>query len=138
LAIVPYLRVSDKDDLSVRALLVVGCDGLDNSCGSLKCRVVVADATAGGSSSTCRVDDGFRAGSGVSGGNLVYKTTCGTEAIVLGDSRLACAEDVDFGAVLPLGELNGGGNGQADEGKSCSGCDLHCGRWFIRVEVCEV
>ena len=42
-----HLRVTDKDDLGAGALLVVGCNSLDDGCSSLGSRVVVADASAG-------------------------------------------------------------------------------------------
>lgn len=40
-----YLRVSDEDNLGAGALLVVGCDSLDDGSGSLGGRVVIADAS---------------------------------------------------------------------------------------------
>jgi fermentation-respiration switch protein FrsA (DUF1100 family) len=89
-----YLGVPDEYDLRARALLVVRSHGLDDSCGSLGSRVVIAHASAGRLATAGWVDDGFGAGAGVRSNHLVDKATSSTVAGTGG--RLACAKDVDF------------------------------------------
>jgi hypothetical protein len=121
---IAHLAVSNEDNLSRRALLVVGGDSLDNSSGSLRSRVVVADATASTSSTTGRVDDSLRAGTWVSGLDRIDETSSGSVAVALRQGCLTSTEDIDLGAGLPLGELDRAGSGKAGEKSSCSS-DLH-------------
>jgi len=111
----PYLRVSNEDDLGVRALLVVGSNSLNNGCSSLGSRVVVRDASAGRSSSASWVYDGFRSCTGVGALDGVYEPGGGTVAIALRQGRLTSSEDVNLWATLALGELNGAGGGETCE-----------------------
>ena len=120
-----YLRVSNEDDLSARALLVIGCDSSDDSSGSLALRTVVANTTTRCLATACRVNDGFGAGSGVCSLDLVHKTTSRSISIALRDSSLTSPEDVDPGAALPLSELDWVGNGKAEDGEGGSNGELH-------------
>ena len=115
----PYLRVSDKDDLSARALLVVGSNGLDNRCGSLGSRVVVGYASAGRASTASWVHDGFGARTRVGGLDRVYKPGSGTVAIALGLCGLTSSEDVDLGAALTLSDLDRAGGGETNKESCC-------------------
>jgi len=115
------LRVSDKDNLSARALLVVGSNGLDNRCGSLGSRVVVGYASAGRASTASWVHDGFGARTRVGGLDRVYKPGSGTVAIALGLCGLTSSEDVDLGAALTLSDLDRAGGGETNKESCCCG-----------------
>jgi hypothetical protein len=119
-----YLRVSDKNDLGTGALLVVGSNSLDNGCSSLRRRVVIRDASAGRASTASWVYDGLRSCTGVGVLDRVHEPSGGTVAIALRHGGLARSEDVDLGAALALGELNGAGGGEASKESCCCG-ELH-------------
>lgn len=75
------LAVSNKDNLGVGALLVVGCHSLHNGSGTLRRRVVVADATAVGLSTTSRIDNSLRASSRVRRLDGVDEASCSSITI---------------------------------------------------------
>jgi hypothetical protein len=110
-----YLAVSDEDNLSRRALLVVRSNSFDNRSGSLRSRVVVADTTACTSSATGWVDNGLRSGTRVGRLDRVHKTSSSSVAIALRLSGLTSAENVDFGARLPLSEFDRASGSEASE-----------------------
>jgi len=124
-----YLRVSDEDDLSVRALLVVGSNSLDNGCSSLGSRVVIGNASAGRSSTARWVYDGLRSRTRVGALDGVYESSRGTIAIALRQSSLTSSEDVNLWATLAFGELNGAGGGETCKESCCCG-ELHVDVWI--------
>jgi len=125
----PYLRVSDEDDLGVRALLVVGSNSLDNSRSSLGSRVVVGNASAGRSSTARWIYDGFGSCTGVGALDGVYEPSGGTVAIALRQGSLTSSEDVDLRAALALGELNWAGGRETCK-ESCRCSELHVDVWI--------
>ena len=124
-----YLRVSDEDDLGVRALLVVRSNSLDNSRSSLRSRVVVGNASAGRSSTARWVYDGLRSRTRVGALDGVYESSRGTIAIALRQSSLTSSEDVNLWATLAFGELNGAGGGETCKESCCCG-ELHVDVWI--------
>jgi len=123
------LRVSDEDDLGVRALLVVRSNSLDNSRSSLRSRVVVGNASAGRSSTARWVYDGFGSCTGVGALDGVYEPSGGTVAIALRQGSLTSSEDVDLRAALALGELNWAGGRETCK-ESCRCSELHVDVWI--------
>jgi hypothetical protein len=119
------LAVSDEDNLGRGTLLVVCRDSLDNSSGTLRSRVVVADAAAVGLSTTSGVHDSLGASTGVGRLDRVDEASSSSIAVALWEGGLTSTEDVDLGACLPLGKFDGAGGNEASEEGSCSS-DLHC------------
>lgn len=93
----PYLGVSDKNELRIRAPLVEAVDLAGNSAGSLPRRVSIGDTAARPLTATSGVVDGFRGSAGVRADNHVDELAGG--AIPGGNRSLAGAEDVDVGAL---------------------------------------
>lgn len=126
-----HLRVPNKHNLRTRTPLIIRRDSPDHCRSALLCRIIVADASALRLATTCWVLDGFRAGARVCGDDLVDKAAGG--AVACWCSCLAGAEDVDFGAVLPFGEVDRVGGGEAGNGEGGCGGESHCGfgRWDV-------
>lgn len=129
---VTYLRVADKDDLTVGAPLVEGVDLAGNGVGALPSRVTVSDTTARRLSAAGRVGDGLGGGAGVGSDDHANELAGRTESG--GYGGLSGAEDVEGRALGGHQRRLGGDEKKSglDTGQHLGGCVDYFGNGRIR------